>query len=91
MGKKKKYKLKEDVNLYGAITFSSHKKSGYTRYVMAFSGKTTPSIIAHEAVHIVNHIYFDRKIDLDLINDEPQAYLLGWIVQKCHKFLKLNK
>lgn len=47
----------------------------------------TPSIIAHEAVHVVNHIFKDRGIYLDVDNDETQAYLTGWVVKTINKFL----
>ena len=74
----------------GACTFPYPKKSGATRYIMVFYGETSPKIIAHEALHVVNDIFKDRYIKLDISNDEPQAYLLGWIVEKCHKFLKIG-
>jgi hypothetical protein len=85
-------KFKQDVkNSYAAITFSHHKKSGRTRYVIAFGGKASPSAVAHECTHFVNWVFFDRKVDLDLLNDEPQAYLLGWAVGEATKFLKMQK
>lgn len=88
-------RIAKEYNLVGteimaACTFTSYSKDGHTEYIMAFFGKTSPSIIAHEAVHTVNGIFRDRGIQLDANNDEPQAYLLGWIVDKCHKTLKLN-
>lgn len=86
----KKYNIKEDMSTFSACMFSSPTKDGYTRYVMSFFGKTEPSVIAHEAVHAVNSIFVDRYIKLDPLNDEPQAYLLGWIVSRCHKTLKLK-
>lgn len=46
----------------------------------------TPGIIAHEAKHLVNEIFIDIGHDLDRYNDEPEAYLLGWIVDKIHEF-----
>lgn len=54
--------------------------------VVVFKDDPTPSIIAHEAVHIVNHFFKDRGIDLDTENDEPYAYFLGWIVVQLNKF-----
>ena len=57
------------------------------RYVVCFRSKPSASIIAHEAVHIVNHVYNDSRIMLDPPNDEPQAYLTGWVVGEMHRFL----
>lgn len=86
----KKYNLEGNVKMFGAITFPHHTKQGYSRYVMAFFGKTSAMNIAHEAVHFVNNVFNDRYINLDLHNDEPQAYLMGWVVNKCHRFLKIR-
>ena len=47
----------------------------------------TPGIVAHEAKHLVNYIFKDRFVELDLENDEPEAYLLGFIVDKIHALL----
>jgi len=57
------------------IVFSSQQK-----------GFPTPGIIAHEAKHLVNEIFIDICHELDRHNDEPEAYLLGWIVDKIHNF-----
>lgn len=47
----------------------------------------TPGIIAHEAKHLTNHIFDIVGVDLDLYNDEPECYLLGWIVNRIHETL----
>lgn len=47
-------------------------------YFVAFE-RLDPGIIAHEVTHLVNHIFYDRGVELDLVNDEPQAYLTGWL------------
>ena len=38
--------------------------------------------VAHEAVHIKNRIFEHAGILHDPKNDEPEAYLLGWIVKQ---------
>jgi hypothetical protein len=58
------------------IVFSAEKK-----------GYPTPGIIAHEAKHLVNSIFLDIGYDLDRYNDEPEDYLLGWIVNRIHEIL----
>ena len=90
---KKIEKKYNTISLYGmdGCVFRNHKKNGSSRYVMVFEGKTTAEIVAHEALHLVALIYEDRNIILEIENDEPQCYLLGWIVGKCHKHLKLKK
>jgi len=57
--------------------------SGNSRdYPVIFTNKITPGIIAHEAKHIVNKIYKDLDIVLDRSNDEPECYLLSYIVNR---------
>lgn len=49
--------------------------------------KLSHNTIAHEIVHLVNLIFLDRGIKPDLKNDEPQAYLTGWLTDKMYKFI----
>ena len=50
----------------------------------------TPGLIAHEACHVVNAVFKSKGVELDLEQDEPQAYLLGWVVDEIHKVWKLK-
>lgn len=86
----KKYGLQ---GLHGMVAFAFRRKrkNSSSKYYMVFEGKTIPSIIAHEALHMVGLIYEDINAILEIENDEPQCYLLGWIVGQCHKFLKVQK
>jgi len=43
--------------------------------------------LVHECKHIVNFIFKARGVDLDIINDESECYLLGFIVDKVHNIL----
>jgi len=54
-------------------------------------GYPTPGIISHEAKHLVNQIYTLIGCELDKYNDEPECYLLGWIVNRIHEFVNENK
>ncbi len=48
--------------------------------------------IAHEAIHVLTRIFKHASIQLDLVNDEPQAYLTGWVAGELYKFVtKLEK
>lgn len=78
----KKYDLTNDCHNYEAFCF---KDKGI--YYAIFR-KKKPSIVAHESVHIVNMIFEDSNVELDLINDETQAYLTGWVFNKISKAIK---
>lgn len=50
------------------------------------------STMCHEAVHLCNYLFMDKGIDLDLVNDEPQAYLTDWFMKEIYKcYLKFRK
>jgi len=78
------YKIKVDNNLYDAVVFEIKDND---EYIVAIK-KVEWSIIAHEVVHIVNAIFLNCGIELDRRNDEPQAYLTGWITNEIDKHLK---
>lgn len=79
-----KYNLRPGANKYDAFCF----RKGDHIYVI-FQNKA-PHIIAHECVHLVNMIFDDVFVELDLKNDEAQAYLTGYLFKKICKFLKKN-
>lgn len=79
----KKYKTKS-LKDFGAVTMSL----GNRHYLAAFTDKKHLSNIAHEIVHIKNHVYLDCAMELDVYNDEPEAYLTGWLFEKIYNFLK---
>jgi hypothetical protein len=59
-------------------------------YIIAFSKKTSYGVIAHESLHAVSYIFDFHGIVMDCKNDEPIAYLLEWVVEECHKFIKVK-
>lgn len=71
---------------FGAVTLTNKNK--YRYYVVAFTDKDHLSNIAHEIVHIKNHIYTDADMELDRKNDEPEAYLTGWLFDEIYNFLR---
>jgi|SRR6478736_3229788 len=81
----KKYKTTSLEN-FGAVTLKD--KSKYRHYVVAFSDRNHLSNIAHEIVHIKNHIFLDCAMELDRYNDEPEAYLTGWLFDQIHNVIK---
>lgn len=81
----KKYKTISLEN-FGAVTLKDESK--YRHYVAAFTDANHLSNIAHEIVHIKNHIYLDCAMQLDRHNDEPEAYLTGWLFDEIYNFIK---
>lgn len=55
------------------------------RMILHIKPNCTPGIIAHEAVHMANYIFKQCYIQPDLDNDEPQAYLVGWLVNEINR------
>jgi len=82
----KKYGLDKSSSECDAFVFRIETKKRL-RYFAVFK-KHNVSNIAHEAVHIVSDIFRDGGIIPDVKNDEPQAYLTGWVANKIHKTLK---
>ena len=79
----KKYGTKS-LSDYGAVTMRVPNK--FSEYVMAFE-YAEGTIIAHEIVHLKNYIYQDIENELDRFNDEPEAYLTGWLFKQIETFL----
>jgi len=79
-----KYKTKS-LKDFGAVTLKDEKS--YRHYVVSFTDKKHISNIVHEIVHIKNQIYLDCAMELDRYNDEPEAYLMGWLFEQINKFL----
>lgn len=52
-----------------------------------YDARITNGTIAHEALHATNFILKNRGVIEDFNNDEPQAYLLEWIVHQVHQFV----
>lgn len=83
----KKFKLTKSPVAYDAVVFTEDKNP--SSIVAVFNTKVTPSIIAHESVHICNTIFYNVGIQKDLLNDEPEAYLVGWLVDQIHLTIKV--
>jgi hypothetical protein len=81
------HKIKVDENLYDAVVFEIKDND---EYLVAIK-KVEWSIIAHEVVHLVNAIFLKCGVELDRHNDEPQAYLTGWIINEIDKHIKENQ
>lgn len=75
-------------NSYASLTWTTEDKNGFNEYFIAVQKETDNATIAHEVVHIVNYIFINNGILLDRHNDEPQAYLTGWVFNEIEKFLQ---
>ena len=71
--------LKEDfLKRHGAVTFWE----GTNIYSAFELRQLTPGLIAHEAKHVTNRVFINIGHYLDLENDEPECYLLSWVVNR---------
>lgn len=57
------------------------------RHPVAYPKGLDESIVAHEAVHIKNYIFDRAGVVNCRENDEPEAYLVQWIVEQITLFL----
>ena len=81
----KKYKTRS-LSDFGAVTLKDESK--YRHYVVGLTDANHLSNIAHEIVHLKNHIYVDSAMEVDRYNDEPEAYLTGWLFDQIYNIIK---
>lgn len=92
-----KYKLElpeEYHSGFDALVNQFYTKNGCPVYYVILDETIKDGTIVHESKHIVNRIFKDRGIELDLDNDETECYLLEWVFQTIKndylKFKSLN-
>ena len=71
-----------------AITFAT--SDGKHHMIFARSD-ITPGLVAHECLHTMNKICSDLGISHDPNNDEPMAYIMGWLVDEVYKTVAKDK
>ena len=71
---------------FGAFSSVCYDKSGNQAFAIIFA-ECDPQAVAHEAVHIAHRIAEEHDIEKD---EELIAYLTGWVVTQCHKYLKIG-
>lgn len=74
---------------YSALTFEDDVK--HRHIIVAFSDAKDLSVVAHEIVHIKNYIFLRIGANLDLNNDEFEAYLTMYLFDKIYNFLSKIK
>lgn len=86
--------IPKDYQLDNSNAYSAYCKfklvNGYNKCIIVFK-EVSHEIIAHEALHITNGILKHAGVFSDFDNDEPQAYLLGWVVKQIYNTVKLNE
>lgn len=80
----KKYKT-VSLDNYGAVTLTH--QDHFRHFIVAFTDKDHLSNIAHEIVHLKNYIFKTIGARLDFDNDEPEAYLTGYLFDLIYNFL----
>ena len=70
---------------YGAVTLTHQDNPRH--FIVAFTDKKHLSNIAHEIVHLKNYIFKTIGGQLDFDNDEPEAYLTGYLFDVIYDFL----
>lgn len=69
---------------HSGVSFKDDKSGNY---VIAFQQKISLDLIVHEIIHLVNLVFIDRGVKLDLHNDEPQTYFAGWVAEQVDIFI----
>lgn len=84
---------KKNSEVYAHSFYESYK--GHQGFILVLNFDNDVKIkhgtITHEAYHIANFIGSERGFIADFDNDEPLAYLAGWITDECYKFINVNK
>lgn len=89
----KDLQLDDVENLYGAISYTVIRKSdGMFGELVWFPTikHLTVKNIGHESSHVAVNIAHDMNIRIDYENDEPFAYLIGWLCD-CIDKVRTNK
>jgi hypothetical protein len=69
---------------HDAVTFWNDETSD----IYVWFENSTPGIIAHEALHVVNMTLMWAGVIADFENDETQAYLLCYVVNRITETIK---
>ena len=78
----REFKLVLDFEDYEALTFEDEGN-----IVVFFKDKVSLNVLVHESVHICSFLYYLIGAKKDVIEDEHEAYITGWIVEQIDKFI----
>ncbi len=82
------HRIAENVRSIVAYTYAFQKEDGKYQVIIFLTPKSEPGTIAHESLHAVNIVHNWHGVKPSYSNDEATAYLLDWVVDKCHKTIK---
>lgn len=85
----KKFKLNFSEDDYNCCAWTIHNEPGMSNsevYLMLRDPFVDYGTIMHEMIHVISAICELRNIAFDTQNDEPIAYLNGYIGQKVFEF-----
>lgn len=89
--------LDDDDDIFARTVYGSQDKGDYQiRTIYLFLNPTHPTsnltagTITHEVIHIKNMIYRFIGDDPSIFNDEPEAYLTGWLTDTIVSYLNKN-
>lgn len=86
----KKYNFELEPHVDGCVFNMISDSKDHSEFHICFLGKPSNSLIVHEVIHLVNSIYKYRHVELDLDNDEPQAYLAEWLFEQVEQYFEEN-
>jgi len=88
----KKFFKHDNKELIGCKAATLISKNYDNEYPIILSSIATDGSIAHECLHAVSLIFNYSGITADINNDEPAAYLIGWLVDRVYEcYDKFNK
>jgi len=72
----------------GVDAITLHYPDNPSNFAVLFrKGSTSPGHVAHEATHLVIKIMKAFEIKFDFDNQEPIAYLMGYVVDGLHQII----
>ncbi len=78
----KKFKLPyEEGSVYEGLFISDTTSESSSYYILFNKNSLSINTIAHESYHACARILKDRGVDISSDNEEPVAYLMGYVVQ----------
>lgn len=76
-------------NEFAGLAYQRHHEKGYKDWWVIFNYNPKKKInidtIAHESLHITRMILDSRGVLFDPNNDEPFAYMVGWVASAIYR------
>lgn len=82
---------KDQVDKHTEVLTTMHTTNRSVLITIIVKHNSLPGDIAHECLHAMNMMYAHVGAKHSLTNDEPECYMLGWIVDQVHRQINLFK